>query len=110
MASEHVIAVSEKDFEEKVISSSDLVIADFWAEWCAPCLRVAPVLEEMAQEYGGKVKIAKINVDKDPGLAAKYGIRSIPTLLFFQGGKVADSVIGMVPKKDLTQKVANLIG
>ena len=81
------------------------MIVDFWAEWCGPCRAVAPVLEDLARESAGTVTLAKVNVDENPGLAARYGIRSIPTILFVKQGKVADQVIGAVPKTQLKKKL-----
>jgi len=87
MATENVVQVTDADFKQRVVEGQGLTIVDFWAEWCAPCRMIAPILEELAQEYAGKVTIAKLNVDENPQTAARLGIRSIPTLLFFRGGE-----------------------
>ena len=96
MASEHIVQVSD---------GQGLTIVDFWAEWCAPCRMIAPVLEELAQEYAGKVTVAKLNVDENPQAAARFGIRSIPTLLFFKGGDRVDQVIGAVARSVIQSKL-----
>ena len=83
-------------------------MVDFWAEWCAPCKMLAPLLDELVSESGGKITVAKVNVDENPGLAARYGIRSIPTVLFIKGGKLLDQVIGAVPKAQLKKKLDGL--
>lgn len=83
-------------------------MVDFWAEWCAPCKMLAPVLDELVRESDGKITLAKVNVDENPGLAARYGIRSIPTVLFIMGGKLLDQVIGAVPKAQLKKKLDRL--
>ncbi len=105
MASAHVVHVNDTDFEQKVINGQGLTIVDFWAEWCAPCRMIAPILEELAQQYAGKVTVAKLNVDENPQSAARFGIRSIPTLLFFKGGERVDQVIGAVPRGVIQSKL-----
>lgn len=97
--------LTEGNFDQELARHPGLVLVDFWAEWCAPCRMVAPVLEELATASGGSVTLAKVNVDDNPGLAARYGIRSIPTILFVKGGKVLDQVIGAVPKSQLQKKL-----
>jgi thioredoxin 1 len=108
MASANVVQVNGANFDAEVLKSSVPVLVDFWAEWCGPCKMIAPLLDQIADEQAGKVKIAKINVDHDQPLAQKYGIRAIPTLLFFKGGAVAEQVVGMTSKKDLVAKLAKL--
>lgn len=97
--------LTEATFDEEVGKRQNVLMVDFWAEWCAPCRAIAPTLEELARESGGKVSLAKVNVDEQPTLAARYGIRSIPTILFIKGGKVLDTVIGAVPKAQLKKKL-----
>lgn len=96
------IAVSENSFEAEVLKSNIPVLVDFWAEWCGPCRMIAPTLDELATEYTGKVKVVKVNVDESRNLAAKYGIRGIPTLILFKGGNVEATKFGAVSKADLT--------
>jgi thioredoxin 1 len=105
MTTGEILHLTEATFDELLTSHPETVIVDFWAEWCAPCRMIAPVLEELAQDSPGHLTIAKVNVDEHPGLAARYGIRSIPTLLFFKGGKMADQVVGAVPKAQLKKRV-----
>jgi thioredoxin 1 len=97
--------VSDASFESEVLKATGPVVVDFWAEWCGPCKAIAPVLEDIAKESAGKITLAKVNVDENPGLAARYGIRSIPTILLVKGGKVADQVIGAVPRAKLQAKL-----
>jgi thioredoxin 1 len=97
-------AVSEATFGQEVLSSNEPVLVDFWAEWCGPCRAIAPVLDELSSELEGKVKIVKLNVDENPGIAAQYGVRSIPTMILFKGGEAADMKIGAgTPKAGLTK-------
>ena len=99
------VAVTTSSWNREVEECPLPVLIDFWAPWCGPCHAVAPVLEQIAQERGGRIKVAKVNVDENPGLAARYGIRSIPTILLVKQGKVADQVIGAVPKVQLKKKL-----
>src|SRR5712692_2594392 len=98
MASPTTLHLTEAVFDKTLAEHAEAVIVDFWAEWCGPCKAIAPVLEDLAQEYAGRVTMAKVNVDEHPSLAARYQVRSIPTLLFFKGGQVVDQVVGAVPK------------
>jgi thioredoxin 1 len=110
MASANVITLSTSNFDTHVVKSAVPVLVDFWAEWCGPCKMIAPVLDQLADEKIGKIKVAKLNVDDSPELATKFGIRSIPTLLIFQGGTVKEQMVGMASKKDIEKKLAAYIG
>lgn len=101
----NVIHFTDSTFEEDVLKSSQPVLIDFWAVWCGPCRMVAPVIEELAGDYAGKVKVGKLDVDNNPKSAMNYGVRSIPTILLFKDGDVVDSVIGAVPKKNLVNMI-----
>ncbi len=98
MASEHLSTFRDDNFEAEVLKSEKPVLVDFWATWCAPCRAIAPSVEELAKTYDGKVKVGKLNIDEQQGVAQQYGIRSIPTLLVFKGGKVVGQIVGAVPK------------
>lgn len=101
--------ITDATFEKEVLQSNLPVLVDFWAPWCGPCKMVTPILEELAGEYGGRLKVAKLNVDDNPGTAAKYGIFSIPSILLFKGGQVATQIIGAVPKKHFVEKLDALL-
>ncbi len=101
--SEYIISTSDDDFEKEVLESTQPVLVDFWAPWCAPCRGLAPILEALAQEYAGKLKIAKIDVDNNDKIAAKYGIRSIPTLILFKAGQLVETKIGALSKSQLVE-------
>ncbi|HKS07022.1 MAG TPA: thioredoxin [Gemmatimonadaceae bacterium] len=99
------IAVTDADFASAVEQTQGLTVVDFWATWCGPCRMIAPILEQLVDEYAGKAHIAKLDVDANPRAAARYGVRSIPTLLFFKDGKLVDQVIGAVPKAAIEAKM-----
>jgi thioredoxin 1 len=100
---------TEQNFKAEVLESTQPVLVDFWAEWCGPCRMIAPSIEELARDFAGKAKVVKVNVDDEQALASQYGVRSIPTLLFFQGGKVVDQLVGAAPKNTLVAKLTNLV-
>jgi len=103
------IVATTANFQSEVLSSSLPVLVDFWAPWCAPCRMIAPVIAEIANEYAGKLKVARLNVDENQEISARYGVMSIPTLALFKGGVVVDQVIGAVPKRAITMKVDALL-
>ena len=110
MAGQNVVHVDSGTWKSEVLDSSIPVLVDFWAEWCGPCKMIAPVLNELAEEYAGRVKIGKVNIDEDQQLATEYGIRAIPTLLLFHKGQVAEQVVGMRSKRDLKASFDRVAG
>jgi len=109
MAGLGVLEVSDSTFDQEVLRSEQPVLVDFWAVWCGPCKAIAPVVDSLAATYAGKLKVAKVNVDENGATPSRYGIRGIPTLLFFKGGKVADQVVGYVPQNVIEEKVQRLL-
>lgn len=105
MADGTAVYLTEQNFDEALAAHPGLLMVDFWAQWCGPCRAVAPVLESLALEWSGRVTLAKVNVDENPGLAARYGIRSIPTVLFMRDGKVVGDVVGAMPKDHFKRKL-----
>src|SRR5215469_11186416 len=101
MGSANIIILTQANFNNEVLESQNPVLVDFWAEWCGPCKMLAPILDELAEEYNGRVRIGKVNIDEFQELAAQYGIRSIPTLLLFKQGQVAEQLVGLRSKRDL---------
>jgi thioredoxin len=108
MENSAVVTINEANFESEVTRSAQPVLVDFWAEWCGPCKMIAPLLDEIAREKAGAVKIAKVNVDHNQSLSVRYNIRAIPTLLFFKGGEMRDQITGMTSKKDLLSRLEAL--
>ncbi|HRI45723.1 MAG: thioredoxin [Ignavibacteriaceae bacterium] len=104
------IEFTDSNFETEVLKSDVPVLVDFWAVWCGPCRMIAPIVEELAKEYQGKMKIGKLDVDNNQQAAIKYGVRSIPTLLIFQGGHVVDTIIGALPKSQIVQRINSVLG
>jgi thioredoxin 1 len=110
MAAPNILTLTGNNFSQEVLQSQTPVLVDFWAEWCGPCKAIAPILDELATEYDGKIKIGKVNIDHCQELAAQYGIRAIPTLLLFKDGQIADQVIGMKSKRDFKTKLDRVTG
>ena len=104
-----ILQVSDSSFESEIVNSDIPAMVDFWAEWCGPCKMVGPVVEELAKEYQGKVKIAKMDVDQNRETPAKFGIRNIPTLIFFKGGEVVNTIIGAQPKSSIEEELKKLL-
>ncbi len=101
MASDKILEISDAQFEADVLKSETPILVDFWATWCAPCKAIAPVLDQLAEEYDGKIKIGKVNVDENPGTPGQYGVRGIPTMILFKNGEIVDQLVGAVPKNQI---------
>jgi thioredoxin 1 len=109
MASENVMAFTDANFDRDVLQSGIPVLVDFWATWCAPCKQIAPLIDIIADEYAGKVKVGKVNVDENQATPAKYSVRGIPTIILFKNGAVVDQIVGQVPKSQLDALVAKAL-
>ena len=105
MASENVQTLTDSNFDQSVINADKPVLVDFWAEWCGPCRRLAPTVEELAADFQGRVVVGKLNVDDNPGTASRYSIRGIPTLLLFKGGQIVEQVVGLADKASLARLI-----
>jgi len=109
MAVSGILEVSDATFDQEVLRSEQPVLVDFWAVWCGPCKAIAPIVDSVAAQYAGKLKVAKVNVDQNSATPSRYGIRGIPALLLFKGGKVTDQVVGFVPQDVIDQKIKRLL-
>jgi thioredoxin 1 len=109
MSSDKIVHVTDASFDQEVLKSETPVLIDFWAPWCAPCRAISPIIDDLASEYSGRLKVVKINVDDNPGVPGRYGVRGIPNLLIMKGGKVKEQIIGAVPKGRLVQAVDSAI-
>ena len=105
----HPVDITDQTFENEIVQHPGTVLLDCWAPWCGPCKAVAPVLEQLAKEYAGKVKITKLNVDENPQTASRFSIRSIPTMMLFQNGKVLNTLVGALPKSEIEKHIANAV-
>lgn len=106
---EGIINVTSQTWDSEVLQSKGIVMVDFWAVWCGPCRMIAPTVEELAKEYAGKIKVAKLNTDENPDIASRYKIMGIPTIMFFKDGEKVDQIIGAVPKSQLKAKIESLL-
>ena len=106
---ENTLTISDDNFEAEVLSSEIPVLVDFWATWCGPCKAIAPMIDELAAEYSGQLKVGKVNVDENPKTPGKYGVRGIPTLILFKGGEIVEQVVGAVPKSQLEELVKKAV-
>lgn len=105
MAAEGIVQLTDGDFDQKVVTGGKLTLVDFWAEWCAPCKALSPVIDDVAKSYAGKLQVGKMNIDEHPATPGKYSVRAIPTLLLFKNGQVVDQVVGLVSKAKLDQLI-----
>ena len=105
----NLMQITEANFTDEVLNAKLPVLVDLWASWCGPCKMIEPTIAEIAKKYAGKLKVGKLNVDESPQLATNFGVRSIPTLLFFVNGKVKDQIVGAVPKKQIVSKIEDLL-
>jgi thioredoxin 1 len=106
---ENLLTVTDETFQKEVLEAEQPTFVDFWASWCGPCRMIGPIFEELSGEYSGKVKFAKVNVDENPKTPANYGVRGIPTLMMFKGGKMVEQVVGAVPKNQLENVVKKVL-
>lgn len=109
MSGSGVLAVSDATFEQEVLQSEQPVLVDFWAVWCGPCKAIGPIVDSVAATYAGQLKVAKVNVDENSGTPSRFGIRGIPALLFFKGGKVVDQIVGFVPQETIEAKIQQIL-
>ncbi|MCD6255369.1 MAG: thioredoxin [Deltaproteobacteria bacterium] len=109
MASKNLIEFTDGNFDEEVLNSNLPVLIDLWASWCAPCHMISPIVEELADEYAGKIKVGKLNVDQNPNVPGRYNVRAIPTLLFFKDGKLYDQIVGVVPKSTIEEVIKRIV-
>jgi thioredoxin 1 len=109
MANENVLEFSDANFDHEVLQSGIPVLVDFWATWCAPCKAIAPLIDTIADEYAGKIKVGKVNVDENQAIPGKFGVRGIPTIILFKDGAVLDQVVGAVPKSQLDALIAKAL-
>ena len=109
MASDKILTLNDKNFQDEIKGTQVPILVDFWAEWCAPCRMIAPMLDEIAEEYEGKIKIGKLNVDQNRSIAAQFGVMSIPTLIVFKGGEMVEQMIGAQPKENLLKVLQSVI-
>ncbi len=109
MASKNLIEFTDGNFDQEVLNSNLPVLIDLWASWCAPCHMISPIVEELADEYAGKLKVGKLNVDQNPNVPGRYNVRAIPTLLFFKDGKLYDQIVGVVPKSTIEEVIKRMV-